>query len=237
MTFRAIGKRFIRAATLRFNSLLYPLSSPGSVQWLIGTERKYGGYVTNVPRNRVSPDDARTQEELLNGGMTGGDRMFHHGYGATYAEFLQPLLGLSDLLLIEVGILRGTGIAMWCDLFPKARVLGLDIDLDHSIANMDNLKALGAFTQNKPELYEFDQFADNVEYLGNLLRGDTVDICIDDGCHSVESILCTLRSMVPHLSERFVYLIEDNSEVHDMIRAAYPNFQVDHAGELTVVFR
>ena len=90
-------------------------------------------------------------------GMTGGDRMLHHGYGPTYARYLRPFLGGRNLTVAEFGILKGTGLAIWCDLFTDARVIGLDIDLGHFEENRSRLARRGAFKQNRPELHEYDQ--------------------------------------------------------------------------------
>lgn len=80
-----------------------------------------------VSRNKVSPRDHRSHSELSRGGMIGGDRMLHHGYADDYAEFLAPFLGTDPPPVVaEFGILRGTGLAIWCDLFPRSRVLGLE---------------------------------------------------------------------------------------------------------------
>ena len=70
-----------------------------------------------------------------------------------------------------------------------------------------------------------------------VLKGDPVDICIDDGFHSVESILTTMRSVLPYLAETFIYFIEDNKAVHREIRMTYPDFTIDSSGELTIVTR
>ncbi len=139
------------------------------------------------------------------------------------------------MTLVECGILKGTGLAIWCDLFPEGRVIGLDIDLGHTKTNMENLVARGAFRSNRPELYEFDQFADNEDYLESILQGDSIDIFIDDGFHSVESILCTMKSAKKHLADQFVYVVEDNKDVHKHIRETYPEFSVESHGELTIV--
>jgi hypothetical protein len=219
-----------------YYSAKYSISSPGTTEWLVGTEIKYGGIVTNVPRNKVSPKDPRTKVQLSLGGMVGGDRMFHHGYAKKYSEYLLPYVKNSEPVTVaEFGILKGTGVAIWCDLFQNGRILGLDIDLGHIDGNMDNLKNLGAFKRNQPELYEFDQFLDNTEYLGAILKGDKIDICIDDGFHSDESILRTMKSVMPHLTDEFVYLIEDNMDVYKEIRSIYPGLVVDNEGELTIV--
>jgi hypothetical protein len=210
--------------------------APGSKPWLIGTEAHYGGLVMGVSRNKVSPRDHRSDSELSRGGMIGGDRMLHHGYAGDYAEFLAPFLGADPPPVVaEFGILRGTGLAIWCDLFPRSRVLGLDIDLGHFRANRPNLEARGAFKANQPELHEFDQLEREYERVGSVLAGDRIDICIDDGLHSEESIMLTLARVAPHLAERFVIFIEDHAGVHALIRAEYPSWVVRSHGEMTVI--
>jgi hypothetical protein len=236
MKINKIMKRALLQVRKRYYVSKHSMSSPGTIEWLVGTEIKYGGIETNVPRNKVSPKDPRTKEQLSRGGMVGGDRMLHHGYAKKYSEYLLPYVKKgTPLTVTEFGILKGTGLSIWCDLFQNARILGLDIDLEHMNSNMDNLKNLGAFKRNQPEIYEFDQFLDNIEYLGTILKGDRIDICIDDGPHSVESILSTMKSVMPYLSDKFVYFIEDNKDVHKEIKSNYPDLVVDSEGELTVV--
>jgi hypothetical protein len=75
------------------------------------------------------------------------------------------------------------------------------------------------------------------ELLGGILIGNRIDICIDDGLHSRDTILTTMKSVLPHLADDFVYLIEDNRHVHKDIEALYPDLALDRAGELTVVSR
>ena len=211
---------------------------PASVNWLVGTEIKYGGFVTDVPRSKVSPDDPRSPEEIQRNGMTGGDRMLHHCYAPIYAKYLRAFVeGERRVVLAEFGILRGTGLAIWCELFPSGRILGLDIDLDHTRANMSSLRRRGAFAVNEPKLHEFDQFLDNTEYLGTILDDDQIDICIDDGYHSIETILNTLRSAMPYLANEFVYFVEDNRSVHKDIATGYPEFAIEHDGSMTVLTR
>jgi hypothetical protein len=69
------------------------------------------------------------------------------------------------------------------------------------------------------------------------LGPDKLDICIDDGFHSVESILTTMKSVYPYLADSFVYFIEDNDAVHREIRESYPDLTVEISGEMTVVSR
>jgi hypothetical protein len=186
---------------------LYP---PGSFEWLALTEKLYGGLQqTEVDR--------------------GGDRMSPrlHNYGRCYAEFLKPFLDIFDrLTLVEVGILKGTGLAIWCDLFPTARVIGLDIDLSNFQGNRKTLEQLGAFKKNAPELYSFDQLnatkAQTV--LKEALQNGRVDIAIDDGCHSIESIEITFDAIKPFLAKRFAYFIEDNFDTYDCVARRHREF-------------
>ncbi|KAA3613093.1 MAG: hypothetical protein D8M58_12350 [Calditrichaeota bacterium] len=133
--------------------------------------------------------------------------------------------------------MKGTGLAIWSELFTNIRILGLDIDLGHINNNMDNLKKLGAFEKNDIELHEFDQFEENIEKLKTVLNDDKVDIFIDDGFHSNETILNTLKSALPHLAEKFVYFIEDNKNVYKEIERLYPELKMDVKGQLTVLSR
>ena len=222
----------------RFREIISTDRTPGSLHWLIDSEKKYGGYTSGVPRNHVSPNDDRTTEELQTGGMIGGDRMpsSHCGYGLYYAKYLKPfVLANQKVTLVETGILRGIGLATWCDLFPDGRVIGLDIDLGHITSNTPILEKLGAFSQNSPELHEFDQLVDNREMLGRILDQDKVDIAIDDGLHSVDSIIKTMRSLQPHLANDFVYFVEDNAQAHKSIRSEFPEFQVQNYGMLSII--
>jgi hypothetical protein len=211
---------------------------PGSVEWLILSEAWYGGFHKDVRRNRVSPLDPRPPQELQAGGMEGGDRMspLHHGYARAYARHLAPFVRAGgELTLVEVGILRGTGLAVWSDLFPRAQVLGLDVDLSHYRGNEELLRGRGAFAAGNVRVAEFDQYAPDVGAVGALLAGRRIDVFIDDGCHADEAILRTLEAARGFLADRFVYFIEDNDTALPTLRARFPAYRYDRRGPLTVV--
>jgi hypothetical protein len=162
--------------------------------------------------------------------------MLFNGYADKYAEYLAPIVEQdASVTLAEFGILKGVGLAIWCDLFPASRVLGFDIDLSHARSNHTELQRLGAFKQVRPELHEYDQFVDGTALLGSVLGDAKLDVVIDDGFHSNESILTTIESVRPHLARKFVYFVEDNRRVHRMLRKRYPQWSVDSSGALTVL--
>ena len=232
-------RRLAEAAHKRLLELPFVFRKPplGSADWLIRSEISYGGYVTNVARLRVSPFDRRTREQLEFGGMTGGDRMLHHGYSKLYARYLAPFLDGSEITLAEFGILKGTGLAIWCDLFPTSRVLGFDIDLSHFEINRALLLKKGAFKANQPELHEYDQLTEGSEQLRRLLGNKTFDVVIDDGLHSAESIVKTWRAVRPHLSQQFVYFIEDYAGLLNECSSEFEGCDTYAEGMMTVVSR
>ena len=200
------------------------------------------GKRASAPRKIVSPFDDRQNNNSKLDNAVGADRMLHHNYADIFSEYLKPYYERArknapsgKLTVCEFGILKGTGLAIWCDLFPESRCLGFDIDLDNVNNNYESLIELGAFDSNHPELYEYDQFVRSEEYLGRILNGDRIDICFDDGCHTDKAILTTLMSVLPHLSDRFVYFIEDNKTIHATIKDKFNHLVVRSRRELTVV--
>lgn len=213
-------------------------SSRELAEWLVQTENRYGGVQKGVPRKTVSPLDPRTSKELGQGGMIGGDRMSVHGFAPSYAEHLLSFVRSGQrVVLIEAGILKGTGLALWSDLFPSGRIIGLDIDLSHVRENLPELKSRGAFRGGNPELCEYDQFVDESEKVRRLLGGERIDIYIDDGFHSDQSILQSFASVQPFLAKRCVCFIEDNANVWWMLQERYPQYTVQRKGMLTILVR
>ncbi|MGH6923673.1 MAG: hypothetical protein ACRED5_08025 [Propylenella sp.] len=207
----------------------------GSPDWLIRREIRYGGFVTDVPRTVVSPADPRSPVELRLGGMSGGDRMLHHGYAETYARFLRPFLSRKDIVLAEFGVLSGSGLAIWCDLFPDASILGFDVDLGHFESNAARLQRRGAFRRNWPELHKFDQLLDGPERLEAILAGRRLAIVADDGLHTAAAILNTWRTVKPHLAPDFVYFVEDFAGLFDKAGGEFEGFDCQSFGLMSVV--
>lgn len=212
------------------------LTGPEILQYL---EMKYGGYVTNVP-----PTIDKTQvKKLFSGYHTGGDRMnvFFHNYSEKYFEYLKEFQISNKILnVVEIGILNGTGLAIWDGFFQNKKLYGLDYDLGNIQGNLGYLISKGAFKDGLPVLSYYDQFTDNSNTLSMLFHNDCLDIVIDDAFHSELAILNTFRELEPYLNEHFVYFIEDNTTIRKKLEKKYPEFNYDssgHLGELTIVTR
>lgn len=162
--------------------------------------------------------------------QTGGDR-FHTGrFDMIYAKHLPA----DPKVIVECGVFKGNGLAVWCDLFPEARVIGLDIDVNTYEPTW--LKDMGAFTSNVPEVYQFDKYKDSLGLVSEELE---VDVLIDDSCHKTEGILLFLERALPYLSDNVVVFIEDNKTVgKELIRIyADKGYQIHSYYSLVVMER
>jgi len=209
----------------------------GSVVWFKSVESNFGGLSVRVPQAAISIHDKRVMDRNELPGMTGGDRMLHHNYAHLYNRYLQNMISdrLTCYNIAEVGILKGTGLALWSILFPNSNIYGFDIDINHTLNNLENLKNRRAFTKSEPSLIKFDQFVDNRNLIGEVIKNNKFDLIIDDGEHSLESILTTLNSFIPYLAQNFVYIIEDNRHAYKEIKKTYKNLRVENHGLFTVV--
>lgn len=200
-------------------------------------ETKYAGGI-NLKLKPVKPsplDTVPNPQSVFDGHRMqaeGNPRV--HNYAPTYAENLPDTE--SRIVIVELGILRGVGLAVWCDLFPNARVIGLDVDLTHFDENRRNLVARGAFAKNRPEVYEFDELSPAApRHLADLLGPDKIDVFIDDALHYDAAILKAMADVMPLMAEGGVYFVEDNTKVHQKIAAARPQLSVTPAGAMTVI--
>ena len=98
------------------------------------------------------------------------------------------------------------------------------------------MKQRGAFKTGKLELHEFDQFQKNNRMLSNILKGRTVDIAIDDGFHSEETITNTLNDIIPFLSKKFVYFIEDNPTIYQKIEKEYNQYAMSNYNKFVAIY-
>lgn len=198
---------------------------------LMALEQKYGG-ICYAPARKVSS----VGSELSTGyEMRGGDRMTFHGYASAYADVLSQR---TPSVIVELGILCGTGLAIWCDLFPAARIVGLDIDLGHFEKAKERLLAQGAFTNNAPEVYEFDElapFASRV--LREIFGAHKVDFVIDDALHSDAAVINSFAGFQPYLAAECAYIIEDNDTAYAALRFRYPRFRWRREPLLTIATR
>ena len=116
--------------------------------------------------------------------------------------------------LCEIGILKGIGLAIWCDIFNEEwNIHGLDLDL----SNMETkeLTRRGAFAKNKPILHEYNQFKKQ-NGISKKISGK-IDVVIDDASHKPEGIINSFLELEGQLNKHFIYFVEDVNSFDTLI--------------------
>ena len=150
----------------------------------------------------------------------GSDRMSgkYHDYSKCYAAWLNEWRqrvenspeDFNPLLVAEIGILKGSGLAIWSDLFGcDAQIHGFDRYLQNTVDNMGFMKSRGAFAKDNLHLHKMEQMNDNSAMIQEIANGRRFAFVIDDGYHTLESIWKTFGSFKPSLHQNFLYIIED----------------------------
>ena len=189
-----------------FERRLFPFVRPRSAMWLRGLERRYASErVVAIAAPQVNALSSRHFH-------FGGDRIsfVHHNYAPSYAKLFRTFFAHADrarICLVEIGILTGCGLAIWCDYFPNSRIIGLDHDLSHFEMSKPQLIQRGAFRHVSPEVQAFDAYAPQDP---SSIGISSINIVIDDGPHTEAAILETAKVLAPLLAEHFLYIIEDD---------------------------
>ncbi len=98
--------------------------------------------------------------------------------------------------IFEIGVKNGGSLAMWRNLFPQARIVGLDLKLSKAVR------------QEGVIYLEGDQ-TDTVLLAKIAEQHGPFDLIIDDGSHVGEHQLTSLEALAPHVADGGAYVIED----------------------------
>ena len=126
------------------------------------------------------------------------DKWGKHHYTPVYYDIFKARRNTVKKV-IEIGTGEGASIAMWADFFPYARVYGADIDP----------KRVTLKSHSRIEIIGCDQSKE--QDLINLVArsGTNIDLFVDDGSHLPQDQLFTCLTVMPYLSKKTVYVIED----------------------------
>lgn len=129
------------------------------------------------------------------------DKNTFHSYLETYETLFSPKR-YSAKNILEIGVQDGGSIKLWFDYFPNAIIYGLDIrkikDMWDEIKNKPRIK-LGCFDAYSEDFFENQMKSLNVKF----------DILIDDGPHTLESMIFFIKNYSSLLTEDGILVIED----------------------------
>lgn len=185
-------------------------------------ERKFSPNMVELPRVQ-SPLD-KTKQPPNN---RGADKM--HSRGMNYANAYGELLRDRDpKRFVELGVFTGVSLAMWCELYPHAEVVGLDVDL--SRVNRVDLVNRGAFVNNEPQVFEWDAF--DPQPLSVL---ENVDVFIDDGPHVTEAVVKVAEFMRDRMAPGGLFIVEDMRNGANILHEIFPQGKLFKHGMLNAV--
>lgn len=133
----------------------------------------------------------------------------HQSYMAAYEHILSDFCG-KKVVFIEVGISSGGSLEGWKNFFaPGSKIIGVDFN-----PTMQTTLENEGF-----EIFIGDQ-ADPLFWKNVFREVGPIDILLDDGGHTNEQQIITLRSAIPHVNDGGLILIEDT---HTSYMASFMN--------------
>lgn len=127
----------------------------------------------------------------------GTDKVSDHEYHRAYGHLFGPLRR-RPITLLEIGVKDGASLRMWQAYFPRAQVVGIDID-----------PACAMVAEGRIDVAIGDQT--DADFLVSVARRHgPFDIVIDDGGHRVSQQLASFTTLYPrHVAFGGYYAIED----------------------------
>ena len=118
-----------------------------------------------------------------------------HSYIEVYENILEPYKNTANNVL-EIGVMEGGSIELWSKYFTKATVYGIDINFTNDKCNLKDLHNVKLINMN----------AYSVEAANTL---PNFDIVIDDGPHTLESMLVFASVYANKLEPNGIWILED----------------------------
>jgi len=129
-----------------------------------------------------------------------------HDYLRHYWTHLRDIRG-SARRVVEIGVETDRSLRMWEEFFPKAEILGIDID-----------PSCKSFEGGRRRIFIGDQMDPAFLHAFVSQSGGDFDVVMDDGLHSEEAILTSFSVLFPALAPRGIYAVEDIIRLPGVVR-------------------
>ncbi len=125
--------------------------------------------------------------------IDGTDKATNHNYGDVYDRLFPDRSVVWRML--EVGVSRGGSMLAWCEIFPNAHVVGMDVD-DNCTARGDRIE------HHVANVLSFEDCA-------RVTMGRSFDLIVEDADHNVSTTLQSLMHLWANVKPGGLYVIED----------------------------
>lgn len=135
------------------------------------------------------------------------DKNTVHSYFGLYTDILAPRKHTA-MNVLEVGICFGGSIKLWHDYFPNATIHAIDIMLYESVWDeLKNKDRIQLYTSSAVNATRVDAY--DAEWVKKTFGGMEFDFMLDDGPHTLESMIAFIKLYLPLLAKGGVLIIED----------------------------
>ena len=125
-----------------------------------------------------------------------------HTYLDTYEKLFNQKKYNKDLNILEVGVYTGGSIKLWRDYFENGRIYGVDVCDSNFIQEKSILNDERVFLYLQQNAYD-------INFINANLINKKFDFIIDDGPHSLESMIFFANYYIHLLKDDGVLIIED----------------------------
>jgi hypothetical protein len=113
-----------------------------------------------------------------------------------------------NVVLLELGVMTGRSLAMWCDYFDQGIIYGVDVDLTPFHNARAGLQKLGAFQRDNLHVLEYNVCSKVFATWVNT-QLPPLDVVVDDALHQSNQQLANLILLFPKLKKGGLYIVED----------------------------
>ena len=132
----------------------------------------------------------------------------HHDFLRLYEGFLAPLRD-RPLRLLEIGVWSGQSLRTWAEYFPRAQVVGADINPDARQVAGERITIEIADQSDAAQLQALAE------------AHGPFDVVIDDGSHVWTHQILTLQTLLPSVRPGGFYVLEDIDTSYGTLAAQY----------------
>jgi len=149
-------------------------------------------------------------KDLIDDSLT--DKNTTHCYIEIYEKLFEKKKYDSNVIL-EIGIgdlykKNGGSIKLWRDYFPNSTIYGLDIrDIRHVNDEIIKKDRINLYTSTNA----YDKNFIEKEFINKNIK---FDILIDDGPHTLDSMIFFIKNYLPLLKEDGIFVIEDIPDIN-----------------------
>src|SRR5579859_423149 len=119
-----------------------------------------------------------------------------HDYLNFYETYFAPMRG-EKLNILEIGIFNGASLSTWAEYFPRANIVGADIN---PATKRFERKGIAVEILDQSDIEQLVQVA---------VKHGPFDIIIEDGSHMWEHQITSLRTLFPFVRNNGIYIVED----------------------------